>query len=69
MRKGVDKRMISSQRRYKDDSWSKICSLPLSFTAGQYIYLNQQPMTKFAAERLTTESYSKVMSQRQDPLG
>lgn len=38
-----------------------MCNVPKTFTAGQYISLDRPPMTTSTADRMMTESYSKLM--------
>lgn len=61
MHQDADKLIKSSLRRYKDNNDQKIRNAHLSVTAGQYIYLEWQPMPAFAAQPLANETYTKLM--------
>lgn len=61
--------MKSPHRQYKDDHRGEARNTPLSFTAEQQIFPNQQTSITFAAEHLENESINKLIFLKTDILG
>lgn len=56
-----DRRTKTLERRYKGNRDQKALNEPLLFTAGQFVYNDQPPLTTSATERLSTKSYNNLM--------
>lgn len=54
MRQDADKQLKTVRRRYKSTDNEKICKAPQTFYIGQILYIDSQPMTTCAADRLAT---------------
>lgn len=64
----ADKRLKTAQNHFKDDHDKKIRNTPQTFYMGQYMYIDRTPMITCTAERLASNSYSKVLSANNGPF-
>lgn len=62
MRQDVEKRVKTVQRLYKGDQNKTIHNEQEMFYVGQYWYIDHPPVRTCAAERFTTDLYSKFKS-------
>lgn len=62
MRQYVDSRMKATQRCYKCDHDRLICNAPKKIEVGQYVYIDQPPITTYIAEGLAAGLYCKLLS-------
>lgn len=59
----ADENLQEAQRRYKRDHAKKV-SFEQTFASGNCVFVNQPHVTTTAAERLTSDNYSKLRSRR-----
>lgn len=63
MGQAADKGILSLQKRYKDEHDGKVRNAQLSFTAGQFGYLERPSMIISVSKRLVTQSFNKIVGQ------